>query len=166
MNWRRGFIRLWLGGWCISLLCSVGAAEPNKVVYELQERCAKAAREYFLRYYIEGTTTLKAGWRDDRYESNYNTSDNRCYLLTETFVHFTRDKSQEPRASMMRESSLIDVLANKLLGSFSWNDDPSYYTGDGPPRRSTCDIINQTCSSEAQWKDWQCFTLRPHTPTV
>jgi hypothetical protein len=45
----------WLMGlWLVialGLLPEIGNAEPDKVAYELQERCANSAREYFRENY-------------------------------------------------------------------------------------------------------------------
>jgi lipoprotein-anchoring transpeptidase ErfK/SrfK len=49
-----------------------GAAEPNKALYELQERCAKEAREVFQKKWGDGIVKDKTGEIAANYENHYN----------------------------------------------------------------------------------------------
>jgi len=47
-----------------------GAAEPNKALYELQERCAKEAREVFQKKWGDGIVKDKTGEVAANYENH------------------------------------------------------------------------------------------------
>jgi len=49
-----------------------GAAEPNKALYELQERCAKVAGEVFQKKWGDGIVKDKTGEIAANYENHYN----------------------------------------------------------------------------------------------
>src|SRR5215475_4186421 len=54
-------------------------AQPNKELYELQERCSKRAAEVFKREYSPGANS-----KDGRlfsYENHYSARANKCFFL-------------------------------------------------------------------------------------
>jgi hypothetical protein len=65
---------------------SICAAEPNKVLYELQERCGKRAAEVFEKDFPDTKTT---GVIAD-YENHYSPRLNKCFIV-ESSTQYVRD---------------------------------------------------------------------------
>jgi hypothetical protein len=111
MNWHRGLIRLWLVGASVGLLDGAAYAEPNKVVYELQERCARAAEELLLRN--KNKLPEQALRADPPFptssQNHYNRSDNRCYAIFTSFsIIVSADKIRYTTVE-----NLLDVLESR-----------------------------------------------------
>ncbi len=69
------------------------SAEPNKVQYELQERCAKAAAEAFKNDNPDGPiTNTKDGQSMARYENHYSANLNKCFVVY--FINIFHTKSE------------------------------------------------------------------------
>lgn len=90
---------------------STANAEPNKVLYELQERCAKEARQEFQRRWGEGIVNDKDVRIDASYENHYNARLNKCFYLEMTAT-YPRKEGQ-----VQRDSTLFDLHENKEYGN-------------------------------------------------
>jgi hypothetical protein len=94
------------------LFVTSGAAEPNKVLYELQERCAKEARGLFQKQWGDGVVKTDDGQIDEGYENHYNARLNKCfYLEMQTF--YPREGTG---GQIQRDSTLYDLHENKEYG--------------------------------------------------
>lgn len=110
--------------------------EPNKVEYELQERCGKRAQEVWKRDF--GDKDTKARHVVSVYENHYNPKLNKCFLAVNTMV------TEDNKAT--KERKLYDVDENRTFAR---------YSSEGP--NLTCAIYvgksKRECSSELEWLD-------------
>ena len=108
------------------LLVSASRAEPNKVLYELQERCGKQAAENFQKQY--GGTVVNGGQTIALFENHYNARLNKCiYLLS---VRGIRDDKKRTRGLVLN-----DLYDNKLIGTYLSIDDEVMF----------CDVRDAKC---------------------
>jgi len=120
------------------LLCfsTYASAQPNKQVYELQERCGKRAAEIFAREY--GSGVGKYGLLFN-YENHYSARLNKCFFLE---ISLSYDKGKLTRSKNMR---LFDLNENKEYGIYL----DGICDGCGP---MTCFVQDQACRSETEWR--------------
>jgi hypothetical protein len=122
--------------------CPYGRADADKVIYELQEKCGKAASELFKKEYGNGGWTTIAGDKGmASYTNHYNVKLNKCFILLRTIII---DKGKgDDRGDMFVAKTLSDINENKEYGSFSkfQKERPSY-----------CKVVEKQCNSEAEWE--------------
>src|SRR5208337_5472390 len=82
----------------LMLVLVAGCSNSQKVNYELQEKCGKAAAKYFADNY---TITVS------RYENHYNVKLNKCFI-----------KVIFPSYAHTDNFHLIDLNENKMLGDY------------------------------------------------
>jgi hypothetical protein len=134
-GWQRIGIVVWVVGFIV--VTAVDAfGEPNKVEYELRERCGKRAQEVWKRDF--GDQDTKTRHVVSVYENHYNSKLNKCFLAVNTSV--TEDNK------VTQERKLYDVDENKTYAR---------YSSDGPFLTCTIYIGNakRQCGSELQWLD-------------
>jgi hypothetical protein len=97
------------------LLCfsTYASAQPNKELYELQERCGKQAAEVFKREYTNVLNT-EHGQTLFNYENHYSARLNKCFFL-EIAVTYERKGGKPTGSTLMR---LFDLNDNKEYGTF------------------------------------------------
>ncbi len=122
------------------------SAQPNKELYELQERCGKRAEEFFRREY--GPASGKDGQMFN-YENHYSSRLNKCFFLL-IFVSFEKGKL-DSTTSML----LSDLNDKKEYGEF--HAGPTVTRPDGTPLgvESTplaCVVRGKICRSESEWR--------------
>jgi hypothetical protein len=115
------------------------AAEPNKVEYELRERCGKRAAEVFKSEYTEVTNT-KDGQTLWNYRNHYSATVNKCFFLEMSTIYAT-NANPKYIAQMYR---LWDINDNKQYGSFYQRSDAN--------KPMDCEVLGKGCSSEAEWE--------------
>jgi hypothetical protein len=120
---------------CAAIWFTPLLAQPNKLAYELQERCAKSSAEMFARDFKDAT---QSGITAD-YENHYNSHSNKCFSV-ERSTQYLKDNG---KPVIIKIFVLIDVNENKVYGSF----DPLQ-----------CKVANVACHSEEEWKS----LIRPY----
>jgi hypothetical protein len=120
------------------LLCfsTYASAQPNKVLYELQERCGKRAEELFRRKYGPGDS--KYGMLFN-YENHYSVRLKKCFFLEIAVSH---DKGKLTATKDMR---LFDLNKNKEYGLYM----DGICDGCGP---ISCKVQGKVCRSESEWR--------------
>ena len=79
----------------LSGFAASGYAEPNKVQYELQERCAKGASEFFQKEYGNGIEDNGGGGETYTYFVNhYNARLNKCFISFTRYAFFPKNSSK------------------------------------------------------------------------
>jgi hypothetical protein len=132
MKTARGLMGLWLVI-ALGLLPDIGDAQPDKIAYELQERCASSARDFFARHY-KGEEELPSGIRGTEYENHYSSRYNKCYILVHSTLIIDHKKAPDDKASLITEIVLTDALSNKLVGDFLTSDHTYVtFTGEMAP---------------------------------
>jgi hypothetical protein len=122
----------------VFLLVSAACAEPNKVLYELQERCGKQASETFQKEWGGNIVNTKDGQTVGNFENHYNARLNKCiYLESSTIV---RTKAQKINKSLR----LFDLHENKEIGS--------YFSIDDGARTMMCNVGDTNCRTEDEWR--------------
>ena|ERR1700733_8851554 len=111
-----------------------GYAQPDKVAYELQERCGKRAEQVWQKDYGQNITTDQYGTIIANYENHYNAKLNKCFML-EDATSLPKGGGQSFKTLM-----LIDVNENKIYGTF---------TNAGAVQ---CDLEGRACRSELDWR--------------
>jgi hypothetical protein len=120
------------------LLCSSTyvSAQPNKELYELQERCGKRAEEFFRREYGPAFSKDRQMFN---YENHYSSRLNKCFLLEIADVY---EKGKSASTKNMR---LFDFNENREYGTFVGG----ICDGCGP---MACLVQDQVCQSESEWR--------------
>jgi hypothetical protein len=113
----------------IAYALNYGYAQPDKVQYELQERCGKRATEVFEKDFPEKSPNVIAF-----FENHYNARLNKCFMVEETTTHVRDDKNKPVTIKIL---ILIDVNDNKVIANF----DPLQ-----------CTVQERTCHSEQEWR--------------
>jgi hypothetical protein len=135
MALRRGFataILLLLAG-----LPTTNYAEPNKVEYELQERCARGASEFFQKQYGNGVEANGGGGETYTYFVNhYNARLNKCFISFTRYAFFTKN----PSKSTAKFRNVVDINESREYGHYS----------DLSPL--DCIVQTKVCHSEAEWE--------------
>jgi len=123
------------------LLCfsSHVSAQPNKELYELQERCGKRAAEVFAREYSPRIANTKDVQMRYNYENHYSRRLNKCFFLEIAVSHERKDGTS---SKLMR---LFDLNGNKDYGVFV-----SGLSDKGPP--VACLLQDKICQSESEWR--------------
>ena len=121
------------------------SAEPNKLQYELQERCGKAAAAKFASDHPEGPEIrTKDDFTVYKYENHYNATLNKCFL--KYTMRIVKYKSSSDPGYTTTDMALFDVNENKQYGyflRFSFQQFPDY-----------CIMRDKTCTSEEEWQDF------------
>jgi hypothetical protein len=112
------------------------SAQPNKELYELQERCGKRAAEVFRREYGPGSFPKVSNVMFN-YENHYSARLNKCFFL-EITVSYEKEKSSK----IMR---LFDLNDNKGIGVYM----SGFCDGCVPV---SCFVQDQICGSESEWR--------------
>jgi hypothetical protein len=116
------------------------SAQPNKVLYELQERCGKRAAEFFRREYGTGLPKTEYGiTMRFNYENHYSARLNKCFFLE---IAVSWEKGKLDSSKNMR---LFDLNDNKELGNY----DDGFCDGCGP---ISCKVQDKVCRSESEWR--------------
>jgi hypothetical protein len=108
----------------MALTVAAAQAEPNAVLYELQERCGKRAAEVFQRDW--GKLANRPG-----FESHYNARLNKCLMKI-----WGGDENGD-------WSSLWDVNESKRIAHFS------YHLSTG---LTLCDVEDRECYTGGEWE--------------
>jgi hypothetical protein len=76
----------------LSGFAASGYADPNKIQYELQERCAKGASEFFRKAYGSGVEDNGGGGQNYTYFVNhYNARLNKCFISWMRYFPYRRE---------------------------------------------------------------------------
>jgi hypothetical protein len=120
------------------LLCfsTYASAQPNKVLYELQERCGKRAEELFRREY--GPRDSKYGMLFN-YENHYSARLKKCFFLE---IAVSQDKG---RLTATKDMRLFDLNEKKGYGLYM----DGICAGCGP---ISCKVQGKVCRSESEWR--------------
>jgi hypothetical protein len=118
----------------------LGQAQPNKEIYELQERCGRRAEEVFNREYGRSVQTEHGQIIFD-YESHYSPRLNRCFFL-EIAVTYEVSNGKRDSTRILR---LFDMNDKKEYGFYIVNLD-----GTGAVM---CAVRDKVCQSEAEWRE-------------
>jgi hypothetical protein len=115
-------------------------AEPNRVQYELQERCGKRAAEVFKSEYQPTVQNTDEGQMLFNYRNHYSAVFNKCFFLEMSNILGYR-ANPKYSAQMFR---LYDLNDNKEYGSYYKRSDKTVPT--------TCVVLDAQCRSEAEWE--------------
>jgi hypothetical protein len=98
-------------------------AEPNKVLYELQERCGKQATEWFVSEWgRSGIVNTNDGQIIADFQNHYNSKLNTCIVLLNT----TNINTKKPKPTTFRRVHYLMYLRTELSESagiqevFAW----------------------------------------------
>ncbi len=128
-------------------------AEPNAVLYQLQERCGRSASAFFKEEWPHTISNTKDGQTISSYENHYDPDLNKCFLLeTDRFS----GKKNGKRTGWVSQS-LFDINDNKSYGSFML--DRVYKNGDTIDLSASvvtivCEVKDHYCYSEGEWKSF------------
>jgi hypothetical protein len=120
----------------------VAQSKPKKADLELQEQCAKQAREEF----------KQAGWdKDSNFTNHYNEKLNRCFMLIEK-----TDAKLDP-GTIWRTKILADAYEGRTIGLFSWHTEKGKKYWEVPPFQ--CEMMPPSgekaiCKSEAEFDEF------------
>jgi len=110
------------------------SAQPNKDLYELQERCVKRAAEVFEREYGSAKDATLFN-----YENHYSARLKKCFFL-EIAMSYEREE-EKPGSKIMR---LFDLNENKEYGTF--------VSGPTESTPLACVVRGKNCQSEGEWR--------------
>jgi len=124
----------------VVMFAEAATAEPNAVLYQLQERCGKFAAEIFRKDYDNGKGDHGERWG---YQAHYNARLNKCFFLViETYTEENkRAQSDDLPFKTSQRYELWDLLENREYGSFQKEDEGV----------SACIVQDTLCRSKAEW---------------
>jgi hypothetical protein len=114
------------------------SAQPNKELYELQERCGKRAAELFKREYSSGFKTRDTT-TSFNYENHYSARLNKCFFLEIADVY------EKGKSASTKSLRLFDLNENKEYGLYM----SSSCDGCVP---WPCFVQDKPCRSESEWR--------------
>lgn len=121
-------------------------AEPDKVQYELQERCGKRSEEAFQALHA-GLTCCTAirdtddGQSIETFQNHYSAALNKCFYL-EVLTSQNYKKLPRYTSTLM---TLYDLHEHKEYASFYKRSDSHLPT--------ECRVGDKVCRSESEWND-------------
>lgn len=118
-------------------LIGVAQAQPDKALYELQERCGKQAAQTFQKEWGENAGSTKQAHIVASFESHYSPRFNRCFYL-EVSTTYPRAALDKTPINTLR---LTDLNENRAYGTFI----------EGSPLH-VCKVQGTRCGSEAEWR--------------
>jgi hypothetical protein len=116
-------------------------AEPNKVQYELEERCGRQARDIFDKDWKGGgIVNTQDGQTIATFENHYNPTLNKCFYLLTSTSHLTKGTQPSTNVSLI----LLDVNENQEIAEFLKNQHQD--------RPIWCFVAGTTCHSKEEWQ--------------
>ena len=124
-------------------VCSVQCfCAPDKVLYELQERCGKSASAEFKREFGTGINSTKQGTTVTNFRNHYNAKLNACmYLLLSD--GFSKDAKGKAGPSL-KSQTLFDLNENHEIATLWMRQDRE------TPMQ--CEVKGQTCTSQKEFE--------------
>jgi hypothetical protein len=110
-------------------------AQPNKELYELQERCGRRAEETFKKEWGTNIVNTAYGQIIGSYENHYSPRLNKCFYLESSTSYERKDN----KSTSLKGLRLFDLNDNKEYATFI--------------EGLTCDVRGQQCRSEAEWRE-------------
>jgi len=114
------------------------ALDARRASYELQENCARDAREWYDHWRREMYAGLR-GPAFTEYRNHYSGKYGRCFV----WLHWD---DQLDAHTLMRVESLVDVLENRAIGSYTGVSGPQPLGGS-----TSCEMGGTPCSSPQEW---------------
>jgi len=118
---------------------SLAFDEPNKIEYELRERCGKRAEQVWHRDY--GSQFVKnddGGYATYHYSNHYNGKLNKCFFLV-------WEEEHSPKDHTIRMETLVDVDEHDQYGFMMFSNGQFY----------SCDVKGGSCNSEREWMEFR-----------
>jgi hypothetical protein len=121
-----------------------------KEIYELRERCAKDAREWFKQNYSEPQEPIPVTGGGSvasvppTYENHYSQAQNACFAVLSQMTSFTYSAKQASKNNLIQSNTLWDVNENSQLGAFvvkNFNE------------VTACKVVGTQCMTKEQWMD-------------
>ena len=108
-----------------------------KDLYELQDICSKTCGDWFEKEWGNGKVKTDDGFMTSTYQSHYNKTMNKCFIL-----HKTTSFSNKPNSNVMESEGIWDIQSNEDYGYFdSLNN-----------ALMVCDVRGVKCKSHNEWK--------------
>jgi len=112
------------------------SAPSVRADYEYQERCGKAAAQWFKLRYGDGSQTTSEGTSNSDFSNHYNQKLNKCFVLAVGTVFV--------KGRMSTWQQLHDVHENKQYGDWFQNQDTNAVL---------CNFLQASCASYNEWKE-------------
>ena len=116
-------------------------AAPDKVAYELQERCGKEVSSEFKREFGTGTSKTKDDSTITGYRNHFNSRLNACMYLQST-TSFAKGPGGKQSSSVMHR--LFDYNENREIGM--------YFRRNEDSRPFHCKVDGKLCTSTEEWE--------------
>ena len=120
---------------------TLATADPDKVKYELQERCGLHANQRFKEDYGNGITNTKDGQLISNFRNHYNSHLNKCFILMQT-TGVNHKQTATGTISTTKIESLFDLNDNNEYGEFNKVD----------AQILSCYVQDTQCSNYAEWQ--------------
>jgi hypothetical protein len=111
--------------------------EARRLQYELTQKCARDAREWFNQNY-PNTDNANAVYD---YSNHYSAAKNRCYALLHSLTVF--QKSKKFKGETVQSNELYDVNENSRIGAYIIADFS---------RVTACEFGGAKCRTADEWK--------------
>jgi hypothetical protein len=123
----------------VACLPMAAQAQPNRDIYDLQDRCGRRAAEVFAKKYPPFETSEVQ--HRYSYRNHYSQRLNKCFFLVTNIVWFKPGKGGVGKE--VRYLELFDLNENNRYGSYVG-------TASG---KLVCEIRGRSCSSEQEWME-------------
>jgi hypothetical protein len=116
------------------------APDIRKATYELQEKCARDARDWY-KHWWEDVPNAVGTQSVSKYTNHYSAKLGRCFIVVDSTT-FNRDK-KSGKTSALQSSTLTDVLENRDIGTADWFGANDTF--------NQCQVNGAACNSPAEW---------------
>jgi hypothetical protein len=139
---------------------AAGAPSDPHVLYDLREKCAADARQWYDHSVTAGGSYAARSMLSRGFISHYDSKANDCFVMTSAV---SRIKATAPRKALLVEiHDLVDVLENRNIGRYSAPaaaaDSPQSAVSTPATVATECRVADKTCASK---EDWDTLT-RPY----
>jgi hypothetical protein len=139
---------------------ATGAPSDPHVLYDLREKCAADARQWYDHVNAAGGSYPARSMLSHGFISHYDSKANECFAMTSAV---SRIKATAPRKALLVEiHDLVDVLENRNIGRYSAPaaapDSPQSAVSTPATVATECRVADKTCASK---EDWDTLT-RPY----
>jgi hypothetical protein len=136
---------------------AAGAPSDPHVLYDLREKCAADALEWYRHVYDESGVYPTQSTLSRGFTSHYNSKTNDCFAVTSAITSMKDSPSRKAR--LVEVHQLADVLENRNIGTYSAPAaapaspaEPPQSVGSAQAMVPTeCRVADKTCASKNDW---------------
>jgi hypothetical protein len=127
---------------------TLATADPDTVVYDLQDKCGHRASEWFKGEYGNGITNTSESQILSNFRNHYNPQLNKCFVLLMSTAVNNKAAQQKYKIVSTEMQTLFDLNDNNEYGSFA----------QAGSLIMACYVQDKKCLNRAEWQ----LLLKPY----